>query len=300
MLQNQSDTGIDSYRERVSKFSSELDLGLIFYIIRRSLWFAIGFFVLCISAAFIYLRYSQPVYQSSAIIQINDNNEATQILQINKFDGGTNKIAEAIEQIHSKIFLKRVVEKSDVQISYFNEGTFKNNELYKSSPYFVKFNIKRNSIYGINIYIHFNDLNSGTLSFNAEGSQHTIPFSTNNVINSDFFDISVSLNTDMDKQQIQSHFNSDNKAYFIIKNVDDVTSELQSKLEIRLLNESAKTILVTVKDINAQKAKDLVNLVTEEYLNFDVERKSESSKSIISFIDGVPTPVDLDPAWLRV
>ncbi len=286
MLQNQSDIGIDSYRERVSKFSSELDLGLIVYIIRKSIWFAVTFFIVCIGASFIYLRYSQPIYQSSAIVQINDNSEASQILQINKFDGGTNKIAEAIEQMRSKIFLKRVVEKSDVQISYFNEGTFKNNELYKSSPYFIKFNIKRNSVYGTNIYITFNNLNSGELSFNVEGKSHTIPFTTNNVINSDYFDISVSLNTEMEKQQIQSNLASQNKSYFVIKNVDDVTSELQSKLEIKLLNEAAKTILVTVKDINAVKAKDLVNLVTEEYLYFDVERKSESSKSIINFIDG--------------
>lgn len=286
MLQNQADTGIDSYRERVSKFSSELDLGLIFYIIRKSVWYALGFFILCLSAAFIYLRYSQPVYESSAVVQINDNSEASQILQINKFDGGTNKIAEAMEQMRSKIFLKRVVEKSDVQISYFNEGTFKNNELYKSSPYFVKFNVKRNSIYGTKIYIKFHNLNSGEISFSAEGKSQVIPFTTNNVVNSDFFDLSVALNTSMEKQQVQSHLTSDNKSYFIINDVDAVTSELQSILDIKLLNEAAKTIFVTVKDINAQKSKDLVNLVTEEYLHFDVERKSESSKSIINFIDG--------------
>jgi hypothetical protein len=31
-----------------------------------------------------------------------------------KFEGTDNKIAEAMEQIRSKIFLKRVVEKSDM------------------------------------------------------------------------------------------------------------------------------------------------------------------------------------------
>ena len=76
-----------------------------------------------------------------------------------------------------------------------------------------------------------------------------------------------------------------NKAYFVINNVDVVTAELQAKLGIKSLNEAAKTILVTVKDINANKTKDLVNIISEEYLTFDVERKSESSKSIITFID---------------
>jgi tyrosine-protein kinase Etk/Wzc len=131
LIQPQSDSGIDSYRERVSKFSSELDLGLIFYILKKSLWIVLLFFIICFSAAFIYLRYSQPVYQSSTVIQINDNNEASKVLQIGTTEGATNKIAEAIEQIRSKIFLKRVIEKSNVQVSYFNEGTFKSNELYK-------------------------------------------------------------------------------------------------------------------------------------------------------------------------
>jgi uncharacterized protein involved in exopolysaccharide biosynthesis len=88
------------------------------------------FFIISLGLATIYLRYSQPEYQSSTVIQINENNQASQVLKMNSFEGTDNKIAEAMEQIRSKNFLKRVVEKSDIQISYFNEGTFKNNELY--------------------------------------------------------------------------------------------------------------------------------------------------------------------------
>ena len=162
MIQSQSNSGIESYRDRVSKFSSELDVGLVFYILKKSLWIVATFFIICFSLALVYLRYSQPIYQSSTVIQINDNNEASKVLQIGAAENSTNKIAEAIEQIRSKIFLKRVIGKSDVQVSYFNEGTFKSNELYKSSPYFIKFNIKKTSIYGVKIYITFNNIN-GTI-----------------------------------------------------------------------------------------------------------------------------------------
>ena len=286
MVQPESDNSIDSYRERVSKFSAELDFGLIFYIVKKSLWVVCSFLIFSICIAVIYLRYSQPIYQSSTVIQVNDNSEASQVLQITKVEGAANKIAEAIEQIRSEIFLKRVVEKSDVQISYFNEGTFKNNELYKSSAYFVKFNVKKNNVYGVKIYIQFKDLTTGSLTFNIAGKNQVVPFSINNVINTPYFDLNIILNPEIEKEQIHSTLSEENKSYFIIKNVDEVTAELQSKLEIRLLNDAAKTILVTIKDINAEKARDLINLVSEEYLNFDVERKSESSKSIINFIDG--------------
>ncbi len=268
-----------------SKFNNELDFGLLLYIVKRSLWIVLLLFIISLGLAFVYLRYSQTIYQASSVIQINDGQQASQILQINKVEGSSNKIAEAIEQIRSKIFLKKVIENSDVQISYFNEGTFKNNELYKSSPYFVKFNVKQNSIYGTKIYITFNSLTNGKISFFAKGKNFSIPFNTNNVLNSPFFDLSISLNNELENNQIQNILNSDNKSYFVLKNVDEVTNELQSKLEIKLLNDAAKTIQITVKDINAQKSKDLVNLVSEVYLKYDVERKSESSKSILSFID---------------
>lgn len=285
MLQNQTNLGIDSYRERVSKFSSELDIGLIIYIFRKSLWFVALFIVLALSVAYIYLRYSQPIYQSSSVIQINDNSQMSQVLQINPYETNTDNIAEAIEQIKSKVFLTRVVEKSDVQVSYFNEGTFKNNELYKSSPYFVKFNAKDKSIYGVKIYIDIENKINGKLTFNIGGQKNEIPFKFNSVINHPLFDLVISLNKDANTEQIKSVIEEKNKSYFIIQNIDQVTAELQNKLTIKFLNDAAKTILVTVKDINAEKAKDLVNLISDEFLIFDVERKSESSKSIISFID---------------
>ena len=105
--------------------------GITFCLLHFRLRFVVAaFFAVTLGIAAIYLRYSQPEYESSTLIQINDNNQASKVLQMTKYDEGDNKIATAMEQIHSKIFLKRVVEKSDVQISYFNEGTFKNRNGY--------------------------------------------------------------------------------------------------------------------------------------------------------------------------
>jgi capsular exopolysaccharide synthesis family protein len=285
MIQPHGNNSIDKYRDRVSKFSSELDLALVVYIVKKSLWFVAAFFAITLGIAAIYLRYSQPEYESSTLIQINDNNQASKVLQMTKYDEGDNKIATAMEQIHSKIFLKRVVEKSDVQISYFNEGTFKNNELYTSSPYLVKFNVKHISIYGSKIYINFNTINSGTLTFNAEGKNFSLPFTTSNVLSTPYFELSISHNSELDNTIIKNQLTENNKSYFIINNIDNVTAALQSKIDIKLINEAAGTIQIKVKDINSDKSRDLVNLISNEYLKFDVERKSESSKSIISFID---------------
>lgn len=67
--------------------------------------------------------------------------------------------------------------------------------------------------------------------------------------------------------------------------MDLVTSIIQSKVELKLLNDQAKTIQIKVKDVNSAKSTDIVNAITEEYLSYDVERKSESSTNILAFID---------------
>lgn len=57
------------------------------------------------------------------------------------------------------------------------------------------------------------------------------------------------------------------------------------KLEVKPLNDLAQTISISIKDVNPQKTVDIVNTIADEYLNYDVERKSESSKNILNFIN---------------
>src|ERR1035437_8685553 len=125
-------SNINQYQERIAKFSSEFELGLFLHIAKHSL---IWFFLLLsisLSLAFVYLRYAQLVFQSRTTIQINTNNQANKVLNINQMYEEHDQLAGAIEILKSKIFLNRVVNVLDLYISYFNEGTFKSSELYTS------------------------------------------------------------------------------------------------------------------------------------------------------------------------
>lgn len=51
------------------------------------------------------------------------------------------------------------------------------------------------------------------------------------------------------------------------------------------LNVSAKTISISFRDNNNKKAADLVTALADEYIIYDVEERSRSSKKVISFID---------------
>ena len=285
MLNAKVDSEVDRYKERVERFSSSIDFSLFLYLLLKSKYLIILFLVVISSLAFLYLRYSQPIYESKSKIQIISDNTASKVLQFGQVDANSNKIAEAIEQMRSKVFLKRVVEKLAIEVSYYTEGTFKSNELYKHSPYFVKVNVKNPDVYGIKQEIKFNDdLSGGILSLYYGPTPVNVDFKTGAWTKNKDFDINVFLNPDIDKDRIKNIF-SVNKSYFVVKSADEVTAELQTKLETRVLSELAMTILLMVKDVNPEKSKDIVNSICSEFLSYDVERKSESSLNILKFID---------------
>src|SRR5688572_27666196 len=141
MFNPQVDTAGSTLKDITEKFNTGVDIGVIAFLLNKSRIWIFLFFIMSFLLAFIYLRYSQPIYESKAVVQINEGNQAGDILKLNSIDENSNLIAEAIEQIRSKVFLRRVVELLDISVNYFSEGTFKNNELYHSSPYLVRINV---------------------------------------------------------------------------------------------------------------------------------------------------------------
>ena len=286
MLNAKVDSDVDRYKERVERFSSSIDLSLFLHILVKSKYYLVLFLILIFTSAFLYLRYAQPIYESKSKLQVNDNNDANKILELNQIEANNNKIAEAMELIRSKKFMERVVSKLQIEASYFIEGTFKSDELYMNSPYKVNVKLKDESLYNRNFYITFlPDLSGGEVTYPFGAATKTVKFFTNSKLLGVDFDMTVYLNNDFEKNKIAEAVKS-NKCYFVLRNIDVVTSELQSKVDIKLLSDLAKTILITVKDPNAKKSKDIVNSVANEYLAYDVERKSQSSEKILSFIDG--------------
>ncbi|MES2680505.1 MAG: Wzz/FepE/Etk N-terminal domain-containing protein, partial [Bacteroidota bacterium] len=282
MLNPQVESTNSQLKDITERFNTNFDIGIIVFLFNKSKYIIACFFLFSFFIAFIYLRYSQPIYESKALVQIDDGNRADNILKLDDINSDDDVIAKAIEQIRSKIFLKRVVEKLDISVNYFSEGTFKNNELYKASPYLVKLNLKKGNIIGQKIYVELNDaLDGGTLNVGGK----VYPFKDNVWLRANDFDINVYINQNIDKQLVRQLI-KDNKAfYFTVSDVDAETAELQSKLDVRLASGTAKTILIKVSDVNSAKSTDIVNAITEEYLTYDVEHKSESSTNILSFID---------------
>ena len=189
-ISNTNDS-FERYKERLSNFSGEFELGLFLFLARKSVIWIVLLFGIAFFSAYLYLRYTPPVFEASSTIQIQSNNQAKQVLNVDALTEPENGLAESVEMLRSKVFFKRVLSRLPLQISYYAEGTFKVFELYKSSPYTVETKIKNPKIIGSKIYVDFSNDREGVVNYSFAGSKFSKSYYTNQWI--EFPEMSIKL-----------------------------------------------------------------------------------------------------------
>ncbi|NNE55257.1 MAG: hypothetical protein HKN32_04505, partial [Flavobacteriales bacterium] len=73
--------------------------------------------------------------------------------------------------------------------------------------------------------------------------------------------------------------------YFTINSPELLSRRFQRNLNVRILNNTAKTMEISFADNNPQVARDFVAAHAEEFIRYDLERRSRSDENILNFID---------------
>ena len=264
--------------------NEQFDFNLFLFIAKKNLIFIALFFLIVILSGYLYVRYESEIFDSSSTIQIVTNNEANQILNIN----GTNAesmLSGDVELIRSKVFLNRALSKLPLEVSYFYQGTFKVNEHYKTSPYQIEYKVKNEGVYNIPIFINFINPNEYILTYKLGAIKVSKKFKPNSWADFGDFFLYVHL-TDPEAAIEGSSGEAENSSYFFkINDKNNLADQYLSKIDVIILSISAGTIQISYQDNSPQKAADIVNILAEEFKEYDVEKKSQSSKKVLEFID---------------
>jgi capsular exopolysaccharide synthesis family protein len=274
---------LERYKERLTNFSQEFELGLFLFIARKNIFWVMLFVSIALAAAFVYIRYTPPVYESNTIIQIKQENNMSKVLELDKLQE-MQDISGEIELLRSKVILKKVIAKLPLQVAYYNQGTVLQYELYKSSPYQVELISYDSSFIDIPVFIEFENEKQFTLEYKYAGKEYSIKGETGKSLVADHFNIVITV-SDFNSIAQQQNAVKQNAQFFKFNSVESLTNYYVKNLEVKLLNSAAKTVQILFKDFNSLKAADIVNGIAEEYINYDVERKSESAKNVLAFID---------------
>jgi capsular exopolysaccharide synthesis family protein len=268
----------NDYKERLTNFSHEFDLGLFLHILRKSMLWLVFLGVVSVAAAYLYLRYTPEVFEAQTTLQLGEDDSANRVLNVNQFVGD-NSIEAKVELIRSKLLIERTLTKIPVEISYSAKGEILTNDHYILSPYRIELDtLKNNRVLNKPLMLEFNE----DLSFNLTVLNKTYPGLQVN----EYFDLEemrfrlVVINEE-DVRALMNEY----ELFFRINNMQTLPGKFTRGLEVRVLNNTAKTIQIRFKDHNPYLARDFVTALSNEFIHFDLENRQRSDENILAFID---------------
>lgn len=268
----------DSYRERLTNFGSEFELGLFLFILRSNLKWLLLFVAIAFLSSFLYLRYTAPTYVASTVIQLSKSDNAMRILKVNQIYEEQNLSVE-LELLRSKLLIKNTVERLPLSISYFIQGEILNQELYRSPfPRLDLAVISDSSIINKEVFIRTNE--QGVHQLFVNDAPYSEPFQSGDFIKTQHFSGNLFTRTPGSVSVTSSPEMS-----FRINNPASLVARFQGSVDVKVLHNVAQTILISCEDKNPLLAHDFVMAHAREYLKYDQDSRERSASSIIEFID---------------
>ncbi len=259
-----------------SSFES-IDIDKFKSVFLKSLFIIIFLIVSSISISTIAIRYTKQLFQSSSTLQLDIKSEA-KVLGFKSFDEDINNLAREIEIIKSKLFLNNVAEALDYKVSYFQYGDILYEERYYNSPFNVNSINCAASLFNTPIDLEILNSNSYKLTYNYEGNIIEEKFDFDDTISTNGLNISVAINSAYDS-------NTENRYFFTLNTHRSILNYIGRNLTVEPLDFKAKTITISFKDHNKQKARDIVHAIDTLYIYYTQLEKNKANKQKIDFLD---------------
>ena len=113
---------------------------IIFQYLKYWPWFVLSVFI-CLSLAFLYLRYTTSVYKTATQIKILKDEGGLDLSGLQGsaplFDWNKINLQNEIEVIKSRRIAKKVVDTLNLETSYYKSGNLKVSEIWKGEVPFV-------------------------------------------------------------------------------------------------------------------------------------------------------------------
>jgi tyrosine-protein kinase Etk/Wzc len=270
----------ESYKERITNFSNEFDLGLFVHIVRRSMVWIVLTLLLSVACALLYLRYTAEIFESRSVLQLRRSNTAAEVLSMTSFSEVQNLNVD-VELMRSRFMLARVLQKLPLQVSYFRRGQILTEETYRSSPYtWEEIEVLDPVVRDVPVHVDLARPGTVTLSYTVAGKEYAITADRHAPIETPHFRGRLAFTPSNWIEEAGSRTTS----YFKINSPGALLARYAQQINVQIADPHAKTVEVRCRDANMVLARDLAQAMAETFIEFDQQRQSESAENIIRFI----------------
>lgn len=249
-------------------------------------WF-VACILLCMAGAWLYLRYTPPVYNISASVIIKDNDKNSKAssgmadLEDLGFYSSINNFDNEVEILQSRTLIKKVVEELDLYISYAAKSSFHDIELYKSSPVKVWITPEEAQKLPAPAYINLtlqpgNKLNVKITIGEQEYSKQFDKLPALLTTPSGTFSFTPADSTIVKSEQ---------KIMATVSSPRSVAGSYRGALSIEPTSKSTTIAQISVKSTHTQRGMDFINKLVEIYNRDANDDKNEVATKTAEFID---------------
>ena len=244
---------------------------------RKAGWLAL-ILLLTNLAAYLYVRYTRPVYESHSELKLNIKSEAN-LLGLNTVTQNLDNLAGEIELLKSNLFFSKVVDAARMDVSYYVYGRVLFQERYGNSPFRVEYTIKNSAFYDRPLDVEIINQDQYVLSYTEGEETITRAYRFGEEIETPDYRFVISLT---------EHYapGRDDLAYYFTINSDRaMEGYLGRNMTVEPINFNAKTIRIGFEGYHQKKVRDLVHIIDSVYLKYAEEKKTQATQQKINFLD---------------
>lgn len=265
---------------------NDFDFEKFVEILRGSILFMILIIGLSLGGSYLFLRYTKALFQSSSDLRLSIRDEAQAggvPLLTTPVNNNAHLLGE-IEFIKSELLHDEVIKKMNLELTIYAQGNILDNELYGNVPFEVKWwATPNNPWFDKRFDVQVVDSQHFYLSFEQGRTILKQKYRFRDTVRLSGMTLVV-----VPKPNI----NISKNYYFTINSRYALLSYLQSKLKVDIINHNAGIIRISFKDHNAEKVRDIVNVVDTVYLEKTLAAKSQATLQQTNYLNEQLEKVD--------
>lgn len=149
-------------------------------------------FLLIFIAIFLYLRYTKPIYEAQAVLQVIQENKTQQILGEDAVMTNQRSLSEDVELLRSPVLFRKAVQYLSLHTFVYNDGQLLTENLFGFTPFsIITHELKDSSFCNVKVFISPSENNDFSLHYTFHNKEIRVPARLSKEIRTEQFTITI-------------------------------------------------------------------------------------------------------------
>ncbi|HEX2395722.1 MAG TPA: polysaccharide biosynthesis tyrosine autokinase [Bacteroidales bacterium] len=267
--------------QKMNPPQKDFDIRHIFFLMFGHWYWFIVSLTLALVGGYLYLRYTKPVYRTTATILIeegdnNVSNGTAQILEGIGLQPGNKNLDNQLIILGSYTLVENALKELPFGIDYHFKGRIRSSNCYPNNPIVV---LPDSIVHYVNNEYIITLKEGDNFHLSTEGKDIDTIISFGQKIS--FDGNSFTIIPDQESWNLLEN----GPVSFRFFSIDNLTENYRNRLKIKTASKEGTIVQLTLEGPDKEKDRDFLNKLTEKFFESNLNRKNQEASRIIEFID---------------